>query len=31
MAFGEERLALEPHPPVEWHGKVLDDDEDASH
>ena len=26
-----ERLALQPHPPVERHRKVLDDDEDSCH
>ena len=31
VAVGDERLALQPHTPVEGHRQVLDDDEDAGH
>ena len=31
IAVRDEGLALEPHPSVEGHRKVLDDDEDAAH
>jgi hypothetical protein len=31
IAVRNERLALKPHPPIERHGKVLYDDEDARH
>ena len=31
VAGRDERLALEPNPPVEWHREVLDDDQDTFH
>ena len=31
IAVGDERLALQPHAPVEGHRQVLDDNEDAGH
>jgi hypothetical protein len=31
IASRDECLAFEPHPPVERHRKVLDDDENAGH
>ena len=31
IAVRDERLALKPHPPIERHRKVLDDNQDARH